>query len=143
MVVPDSGPRASAVVSDRNPQRLMLADGTFFPPGCCVIPWGHASAPAGVTPEALQERRCACKVFSQCLSVCEVSVSAGIGSVSADLGGDIRTHRHSPAFDAYPGGVVVHRAPEPGPTRGDPGELSDLFVCPFAVLPPDEGVRCL
>jgi hypothetical protein len=31
MVVPDSSPRASAVVSIRNPQRLTLADGTFFP----------------------------------------------------------------------------------------------------------------
>jgi hypothetical protein len=29
MVVPDSSPRASAVVSVRNPQGLMLADGTF------------------------------------------------------------------------------------------------------------------
>jgi hypothetical protein len=63
MVVPDSIPRASAVVSVRNPQRLMLADGTFFPPGCYVVPWGRASASAGVAPEALQERGCSCKVF--------------------------------------------------------------------------------
>jgi hypothetical protein len=31
MVVPDSRPRASSVVSVTIPQRLMLADGTFFP----------------------------------------------------------------------------------------------------------------
>jgi hypothetical protein len=31
MVVLDSSPRASAVVSVRNPQRLMLADGMLFP----------------------------------------------------------------------------------------------------------------
>jgi hypothetical protein len=65
MVVPDSSPRASAVVSVRNPQRLALADETFFPPGCCVVPWGRASAPAGVAPEALEERECSCKVFAQ------------------------------------------------------------------------------
>jgi hypothetical protein len=53
MAVPDSSPRASAVVSVRIPQRLMLADGTSFPPGCCAVPWGRASAPAGVAPEAL------------------------------------------------------------------------------------------
>jgi hypothetical protein len=48
MAVPDSSPRASAVVSVWNPQRLMLADGTFFPPGCGAVPWGRTSAPAGV-----------------------------------------------------------------------------------------------
>jgi hypothetical protein len=92
MAVPDSSPRASAVVSIRNPQRLTLADGTFFPSGCCAVPWGHASAPAGVAPEALQERGRSCKVFSQCLSVCEVLVSVGIDNVSAGLGGAVRTY---------------------------------------------------
>jgi hypothetical protein len=53
MAVPDSSPRASVVVSVRNPRRLTFADGTFFPPGCCAVPWGRASAPAGVAPEAL------------------------------------------------------------------------------------------
>jgi hypothetical protein len=142
MAVPDSSPRASAVVSVRNPHSLMLADGTFFPPGCGAVPWGRASAPAGVAPEALQDRGCSCKVFSQHLLVCKASVLAGIGSVSAGLGGAIRTHRHSSAFGAYPGSVAVRRAPEPEPTRDDQGELSDLFVHPFAVLPPDGGVRC-
>jgi hypothetical protein len=48
MAIPDISPRASAVVSVSNPQRLMLADGTLFPPGCCAVPWGRATAPAGV-----------------------------------------------------------------------------------------------
>jgi hypothetical protein len=48
-------PRAFAVVSVRIPQRLMLADGMFFPPGCCAVPWGRASAPAGVAPRSLAE----------------------------------------------------------------------------------------
>jgi hypothetical protein len=141
MAVPDSSPRASAGVSVREPQRLTLADGTFFPPGCCAVPWGRASAPAGVAPEALQERGCSCKVLSQRLPVCEVSVSAGIGNVSG-LGGAVCTYQHSSTFGAYPGGVAVRRAPEPGPVGGDRGELSDLFVRPFAVLPQDRGVRC-
>jgi hypothetical protein len=63
MVVPDSSPQDSVVVSVRNPQRLTLADGTFFPPGCSAVLWGRASAPAGIAPEALQERGCSCKVF--------------------------------------------------------------------------------
>jgi hypothetical protein len=52
---------------------LTLADGTFFPPG--------------VAPEALQERECSCKVFSQDLSVCGVLISAGIGNIPASLSG--------------------------------------------------------
>jgi hypothetical protein len=35
----------------------------------------------------------------------------------------------------------VRRAPEPGPIQGDRGELFDLFVRPFVVLPQDGGVR--
>jgi hypothetical protein len=45
MVVPDSSPRASAAVSVRNPQRLTLADETFFPPGCYAVPWGALAHP--------------------------------------------------------------------------------------------------
>jgi hypothetical protein len=74
MDVPYSSPRASAVVFVRIPQRLMLADGTFFPPGCYAVPWGRASAPAGVAPEALQERGCSYKVF--------FAESAGVRGVS-------------------------------------------------------------
>jgi hypothetical protein len=62
------------------------------PPGCCAVPWGRASAPAGVAPEALQERGCSYKVFLQSLPVCEVLVSAGVSNVSAGLGGAMRTH---------------------------------------------------
>jgi hypothetical protein len=75
------------------------------------------------------------------LSVCEVLVSAGISSVSAGLGGAMRTYRHPYAFSARPGSVAVRRAPEPGPTQGDRGELSILSVRPFAVLLQDKGVR--
>jgi hypothetical protein len=70
--VPDVSPRASAEVSARNLQRLTLTDGMFFLLGCYAVPWGHASAPTGVAPEAMQERGCSCKPFSQSLSVCEV-----------------------------------------------------------------------
>jgi hypothetical protein len=60
---------------------LTLADGTFFPLVTGAIPWGRASGPAGLAPEALQERGCSCKVFSQDLPVCGVIVSAGIGNI--------------------------------------------------------------
>jgi hypothetical protein len=64
----------------------MLADGTLFPLGCCAVPWGRASVPMGVAPEALQKRGCSCKVFSQSLSMCEVLVSVSIDNVSAGIG---------------------------------------------------------
>jgi hypothetical protein len=107
VVVPDSSPRASVVVSVRNPQELTLTDGTSFPPSCYAVPWGRASAPAGVAPEALQERGCSCKVFSQRLSVCEVLVSVGISGVSVGLDGAMRMYRRSSAFSAYPGSVAM------------------------------------
>jgi hypothetical protein len=102
---------------------------------------GRASTPAGVAPKALQECGCSYKVFSQRWSVCEVLVLAGIGGVSAGLGGAMRTYRHSSAFSVYPGSVAVRQAPEPGPTRGDRGELFDLFVRPFSTLLQGRGVR--
>jgi hypothetical protein len=134
MAVPDSSPRASVAVSVRNPQRLTLADRTFFPPGCCTVPWGRASGPAGLAPEALEECIYSFKVFSVASSLCKVFVSAG-------LGGAMRTYRRSRAFGAYSGGVAVRRAPEPGPVRGDRGGLSDLFTRPLAIPPRDRGVR--
>jgi hypothetical protein len=111
---------------------LTLVDGTFFPPGCCAIPWGRASGAAGLAPEALEECVYFFKVFLAASSSCEVFISTGLGGVSSGLGGAIRMCRRPLAFGAYPGGVAVRRAPEPGPVRGDRGRLSDLFVRPFA-----------
>jgi hypothetical protein len=42
---------------------LMLAHGTFFPLVADASLWGHASGPAGLAPEALQDRECSCKGF--------------------------------------------------------------------------------
>jgi hypothetical protein len=70
---------------------LTLTDGTFFLPGGYAVPWGCASAPTGVAPEALQERGCSYKVFlyrvCQCARCCFQSAS-----VSAGLSGAVRTH---------------------------------------------------
>jgi hypothetical protein len=120
MVVLDSSPRASAVISVKNPQRLTLADRTFFPPGCCAVSWGRARGPAGLAPEALEECVNSFKVFFAALLLCEVLVSAGIGDVSAGLDGAMRTYRHLSAFGAYPGGVVgvLDRQTYQGGTRG-------------------------
>jgi hypothetical protein len=58
-------------------------------------------------------------------SVGVVRVPTGIGNISAGFGdaratGTIRGRR-------IPGGVAMRRAPEPGPIRGDRGELFNLF----------------
>jgi hypothetical protein len=79
---------------------LTLADGIFFPLVAGAIPWGRASRPAGLAPEALQERGCSCKVFSQDLPVCGVLVSAGIGNIPSGLGGAARTYLALSAFGA-------------------------------------------
>jgi hypothetical protein len=59
------------------------------------------------------------------LPVGVVLVSTGIRDVSAGFG----YARASGTFHVRctPGGVAARRAPEPGPIRGDRGELSVLF----------------
>jgi hypothetical protein len=42
---------------------LKPTDRTFLPPGCKCLPWGRVSGPAGLAPEALQERGCSCRDF--------------------------------------------------------------------------------
>jgi hypothetical protein len=79
---------------------LMLANGTFFPLVAGAIPWGRASGPTGLAPEALQERGCSCKVFSQDLLARGVLVSAGIGNIPSGLGGATRKYLASSAFGA-------------------------------------------
>jgi hypothetical protein len=44
---------------------LVLADGTFFPPGCCAILWRRAGGPAGLAPEALEECDTPSRFYSQ------------------------------------------------------------------------------
>jgi hypothetical protein len=70
----------------------------FFPLVAGVIPWGQASGPTGLAPEALQERGCSCKVFSQDLPVLGVLVSVGISDISADLGSATHAYLALPAF---------------------------------------------
>jgi hypothetical protein len=59
------------------------------------------------------------------LSAGMVHVSTGVGGVSANFG-DVRATGFF-RVRCISGGVVVRRAPEPGPIRGDRGELSVLF----------------
>jgi hypothetical protein len=106
---------------------LTLADGTFFPLVADAILWGRASGPAGLAPEALQERGCSCKGF--------YTGSTGMQGVSFSQRQQYssrprRCHAHVPGIVCVRctlGGVDVRRTPEPGPIRGDRGELFDLF----------------
>jgi hypothetical protein len=90
-----------------------------------VVPWGRVSGPAGLAPEALQERECSCRVFSRVFTsvrgICfnrHRRCSAGFGRARMTGTSCVRCSL---------GGVAVRRAPEPGPVRGDRGELSVLF----------------
>jgi hypothetical protein len=63
--------------------------------------------------------------FRELLPVCGAFVSTGIGDVPAGFG---HARMTSTSCVRCPlGGVVVRRAPEPGPVRSDRGELSVLF----------------
>jgi hypothetical protein len=42
---------------------LKSTNRTLFPPGCKRLPRGRVSGPAGLAPEALQERGRSCKGF--------------------------------------------------------------------------------
>jgi hypothetical protein len=59
------------------------------------------------------------------LPVGVIFVSTGIGDVTTGFGHARATG--TSCIWCTPRGVPVHRAPEPGPIRGDRGELSVLF----------------
>jgi hypothetical protein len=63
VAVPDSSPRAFVGVPVRVPQMLEPADRTVSPLVANAFPWGRVSGPAGLAPEALQERECSCRGF--------------------------------------------------------------------------------
>jgi hypothetical protein len=48
----------------RLPQMLKPTDRTSFPLVCKRFPWGRVSGPAGLAPEALQERERSCRGFT-------------------------------------------------------------------------------
>jgi hypothetical protein len=106
---------------------LTLADGTFSPLVAGAIPWGRASGPAGLAPDALQERGCPCKGFyTRSTGVWGVSFSRHQQYSSRPR----RCYTHVSGIVCVRftlGGVAVRRAPEPRPVRGDRGELFDLF----------------
>jgi hypothetical protein len=64
-------------------------------------------------------------VFREFLPVCGAFVSTGIGDVLAGFGHARMTG--TSCVQCTPGGEAARQAPEPGPVRGDPGELSVLF----------------
>jgi hypothetical protein len=105
---------------------LTLADGTS-PPITGAIPWGRASGLTGLAPEALQERGCSCRVFlAESATVRGVSFSRHRQFSSQPR----RCHAHVFGMrlrSVPPGGVAVHRAPEPRPVQGDRDGLFDLF----------------
>jgi hypothetical protein len=101
-----------------------------------AIPWGRVSGPAGLAPEALQERECSYRgFFARPTSVQVVYFNRHRQCSSRPRW----CHAHmtgTACVWCILEGVAVRRAPEPGPIRGDRGELSDLFRtlprCPFA-----------
>jgi hypothetical protein len=93
-----------------------------------AVPCGRVSGPAGLAPEALQERECSCTGFFR-----ETLQRAGrlFQPASAMFQPASVRHTHTPGAFCVRcslGGVAVRRAPEPGPVRGDRAELSDLYL---------------
>jgi hypothetical protein len=117
---------------------LTLADGIFFPLVAGVIPWGRASGPAGLAPEALQERVFLQGFFTRSVGVRGVSFSRHRRYYSRPR----RSYAHASGIICVrctPGGVVVRRAPEPGLIQGDQDGLSDLLFTPSPSLRGTEG----
>jgi hypothetical protein len=90
---------------------LESADRTSFPPGCQCRSVGPRQQTRGFFREFLPARG--------------AFVSTGIGDVPAGLGRTRMTGNSHVRCTLR--GVAVRRAPEPGPIRGDRGELSVLF----------------
>jgi hypothetical protein len=63
--------------------------------------------------------------FRESLPVCGVFVPTGIGEVPAGFGHTCMTSIS--CVRCTLGGVAMCQAPDPGPVRGDRGELSVLF----------------
>jgi hypothetical protein len=87
-----------------------------------AIPWDCASGPAGLAPEAVQERGCSCKGF--------YTGFTGVQGVSFNRRRQYFSrprwcHTHISdiiCVRSTLGGVAVRRAPEPGPVESDRGE---------------------
>jgi hypothetical protein len=115
MAVPDSSPRASVGVSIGIPQMLLLDDGTFFPPGRWCYSVGPRSRTRGSSPRSLAGAWVLLQgFFRKCAGVRGVSFSRHWQYSSRPR----RCHAHVFGLvphSCIPGGVAVHRAPEPGP----------------------------
>jgi hypothetical protein len=118
---------------------LMLADGTFFPLVADAIPWGHASGPAGLAFEALQERGCSCKGFyTGFTAVRGVSFNRHRQYFSRPR----RCRAHIPGIICVRcalGGVVVRQPPSLGPFEAIGASSSTCFERSLAVPPRDNG----
>jgi hypothetical protein len=105
---------------------LMLADGTFFPPGFQCRSVGPRQRTRGSSPRSPAGAWVLLQgFFREFLPVCGAFVSTGIGDVPAGF-----CHAHMTSTSCVrctPGGLAVRRAPEPGLVRGDRGEHSILF----------------
>jgi hypothetical protein len=105
---------------------LESADRTFFPPGCQCGSVGPRQRTYGSSPRSPARAWALLQgFFREFLPVCGALVSTGIGDIPAGLGRTRMTG--NPRVRCAPGGVAVRQAPEPGPIRGDWGELSVLF----------------
>jgi hypothetical protein len=104
-----------------------------------AIPWGRASGPAGLAPEALQERGCSCKGF--------YTGFTGMRGVSFNRRQQYssrlrRCRAHIPGiiYVRCPlGSVAVRRAPSLGPFEAIGVSSLAWFKRSLAVPPQDEG----
>jgi hypothetical protein len=123
-LVPDSSPRASVVYPSGSRRCWSLLIGCSSLLVADAFPRGHISGPAGLAPEALQERECSCRgslaKFHQRAWYLFQPASVILQSASV-------TRATSTSHVWCTPEVAVRRAPKPGPIRGDRGELSVLL----------------
>jgi hypothetical protein len=105
---------------------LEPVDRTFFSPGCQCRSVGPCQRTRGSSPRspagvwALLQG-----FFREFLPVCGALGSTGIGDIPAGLARTRMTG--NPHVWCILGGVAVRQSPEPGPIRGNRGELSVFF----------------
>jgi hypothetical protein len=128
-------------LGSRRCRRLLMGPSSLLV--ACAIPWGRASRPACLAPEALEECVYSLKVFFTALSSCEAFVSTGLGDVSAGLGGAMRMCLTFVCVQCISRRCSLALSPRAWARSRRSGQALRLICTPFRRPSVRRGVRCL